>query len=120
MTLYTCNQNDPNPALVLSEPIEQPVRWLVSKLSQTFLCCSIAGHQGGSAQPRTPSFARAPICIGLFLQAQDKIRLTGLGILQVRARPARMGRNPGTGASIKIAASKRIAFRPAKELKEAV
>ena len=50
----------------------------------------------------------------------DKIRLTGLGILQVQARPARMGRNPATGASIKIAASKKIAFRPGKELKEAV
>jgi DNA-binding protein HU-beta len=54
------------------------------------------------------------------LKKGDKIRLTGLGILQVRARPARMGRNPATGASIKIAARKRIAFRPAKELKEAV
>jgi DNA-binding protein HU-beta len=55
-----------------------------------------------------------------YLKKGDKIRLTGLGILQVRARPARMGRNPATGASIKIAASKKIAFRPAKELKEAV
>lgn len=54
------------------------------------------------------------------LQKGDKIRLTGLGILQVRARPARMGRNPATGESIKIAASKKIAFRPAKELKESV
>jgi DNA-binding protein HU-beta len=54
------------------------------------------------------------------LKKRDKIRLTGLGILQVRARDARMGRNPATGASIKIAASKKIAFRPAKELKEAV
>jgi DNA-binding protein HU-beta len=54
------------------------------------------------------------------LKKGDKIRLTGLGILQVRARPARMGRNPATGASIKIAASKKIAFRPAKELKETV
>ena len=44
----------------------------------------------------------------------------GFTKLQVRARPARMGRNPATGASIKIAASKKIAFRPAKELKEAV
>jgi DNA-binding protein HU-beta len=50
----------------------------------------------------------------------DKIRLTGLGILQVRSREARMGRNPATGESIQIAASKKIAFRPAKELKEAV
>ena len=55
-----------------------------------------------------------------YLKQGDKIRLTGLGILQVRARPARMGRNPATGASIKIAASRKIAFRPAKELKEAV
>jgi DNA-binding protein HU-beta len=41
------------------------------------------------------------------LKEGDKIRLTGLGILQVRERPARMGRNPATGESIKIAASKR-------------
>jgi DNA-binding protein HU-beta len=54
------------------------------------------------------------------LKKGDKIRLTGLGILQIRARPARMGRNPATGEAIKIKASKKIAFRPAKELKEAV
>jgi DNA-binding protein HU-beta len=54
------------------------------------------------------------------LKKGDKIRLTGLGILQVRKRPARMGRNPATGAAIKIKASKKVAFRPAKELKEAV
>jgi DNA-binding protein HU-beta len=54
------------------------------------------------------------------LKNGDKIRLNGLGILQVRAREARMGRNPATGESIEIAASKKIAFRPAKELKEAV
>jgi DNA-binding protein HU-beta len=50
----------------------------------------------------------------------DKIRLSGLGILQVRSREARMGRNPATGESVQIAASKKIAFRPAKQLKEAV
>ncbi|MPR12240.1 HU family DNA-binding protein [Microvirga tunisiensis] len=54
------------------------------------------------------------------LKKGDKIRLSGLGILQVRKRAARMGRNPQTGEPIKIKASKKIAFRPAKELKEAV
>jgi DNA-binding protein HU-beta len=54
------------------------------------------------------------------LKKGDKIRLTGLGILQVRKRAARTGRNPQTGEPIKIKASKKIAFRPAKELKEAV
>jgi DNA-binding protein HU-beta len=54
------------------------------------------------------------------LKKGDKIRLSGLGILQVRKRAARMGRNPATGAAIKIKASKKIAFRAAKELKEAM
>jgi DNA-binding protein HU-beta len=54
------------------------------------------------------------------LKNGDKIRLTGLGILQVQKRAARMGRNPATGAAIQIAASQKIAFRPSKELKEVV
>ena len=54
------------------------------------------------------------------LKKGDKIRLTGLGILQVRKRGARMGRNPATGEAIKIKASKKVAFRVAKELKAAV
>ena len=54
------------------------------------------------------------------LKKGDKIRLSGLGILQVRKQAARTGRNPQTGEPIKIKASKKIAFRPAKELKEAV
>jgi DNA-binding protein HU-beta len=49
-----------------------------------------------------------------------KIRLNGIGILQVRKRAARMGRNPAIGEAIKIKASKKVAFRVAKELKEAV
>jgi DNA-binding protein HU-beta len=50
----------------------------------------------------------------------DKIRLSGLGILQVRDRPARTARNPATGEAVAVAASRKIAFRPAKELKDAV
>lgn len=49
-----------------------------------------------------------------------KVRITGLGILQVRKRAARMGRNPQTGEAIQIKASKKVAFRVAKDLKEAV
>ena len=54
------------------------------------------------------------------LKKGDKIRIAGLGVLQVRKRPARMGRNPATGEAIKIKASKKVAFRAAKELKEAI
>ena len=54
------------------------------------------------------------------LKKGRRIRLNGLGILQVRNRPARMGRNPATGEAIKIKASKKVAFRVAKDLKEAI
>jgi DNA-binding protein HU-beta len=54
------------------------------------------------------------------LKKGERIRIVGLGILQVRKRPARMGRNPATGEPIKIKASKKVAFRPAKELKLAI
>lgn len=54
------------------------------------------------------------------LKKGNRLRLSGLGILQVRKRAARMGRNPATGEAIKIKASKKVAFRAAKDLKEAV
>ena len=54
------------------------------------------------------------------LKKGDRIRLVGLGVLQVRKRAASMGRNPATGEPIQIKASKKVAFRASKELKEAI
>jgi len=54
------------------------------------------------------------------LKKGERVRIAGLGILQVRKRAARMGRNPATGEAIKIKASKKVAFRAAKELKLAI
>ena len=58
--------------------------------------------------------------VGGHLKKGRRIRFNGLGILQVRKRAARMGRNPATGEAIKIKASKKVAFRAAKDLKEAI
>jgi len=54
------------------------------------------------------------------LKEGDRLRISGRGVLEVKSRPARIGRNPATGAAIQIQASKKIAFWAAKELKEAV
>lgn len=54
------------------------------------------------------------------LKKGARIRIGGLGILRVRNRAARMGRNPKTGEAIQIKASKKVAFRAAKDLKEAI
>lgn len=54
------------------------------------------------------------------LKKGERVKLAGLGILQVRKRGARMGRNPATGEPIQIKASKKVAFRAAKDLKMAI
>jgi DNA-binding protein HU-beta len=54
------------------------------------------------------------------LKAGDRVRINGLGIIEVKDRPARMGRNPATGEAIQIKASKKIAFRASKELKDTI
>ncbi|MBM7071631.1 DNA-binding protein HU-beta [Shewanella sp. OPT22] len=54
------------------------------------------------------------------LKSGDKISLVGFGTFEVRERAARTGRNPQTGAEIKIAAAKVPAFKAGKALKDAV
>ena len=54
------------------------------------------------------------------LKKGERVKIAGLGILQVRNRAARMGRNPATGEAIQIKASKKVAFRATKELKMAI
>ena len=54
------------------------------------------------------------------LKKGERVKISGLGILLVRKRAARMGRNPMTGEAIKIKASKKVAFRAAKDLKMAI
>jgi len=58
--------------------------------------------------------------MGGYLKKGKKLRIPGLGIMQVRNRAARWGRNPATGERIRIKASKKVAFRVAKDLKERV
>jgi DNA-binding protein HU-beta len=52
--------------------------------------------------------------------AGNKVRIDKLGIMQMKDRAARKGRNPQTGEEIKIPASKKVAFRVASSLKERV
>ena len=50
----------------------------------------------------------------------DKVQISGFGTFEVRHRKARTGRNPRTGEPVEIAASNAPAFKPGKNLKEAV
>ena len=50
----------------------------------------------------------------------DEINLPGFGRFKVKDSPARQGRNPATGETIEIAASKKLGFSPAKQVKDAL
>ena len=58
--------------------------------------------------------------IGSALAGGDSVSLVGFGTFNVRHRAARMGRNPQTGASIQIQASKSVGFKAGKALKESL
>jgi DNA-binding protein HU-beta len=58
--------------------------------------------------------------IGRTLKKGDKVALVGFGVFSVRKRAARKGRNPKTGAEIRIAAGKSPAFKAGKGLKDSV
>lgn len=55
-----------------------------------------------------------------YKQAKNSFTLPGLGKLVLVSRKARMGRNPATGATIKIPAKKVVKFRVAKQAKDAI
>ena len=86
-----------------------------------------AGYNHGVAKKQAVEMFTGFVAdIGRVLKKGSKIRIPNLGTLQVRirpARPTRKGRNPATGEEIKIKASKaskKVAFRVAKGLSEAI
>jgi DNA-binding protein HU-beta len=92
----------------------------VTTVTTKHLAVSLAEQHGMPAKQAAALLADMFGGIVDRLKAGERVRIGGLGIIEVRNRPARMGRNPATGEAIKIKASKKIAFRAAKELKEAI
>ena len=58
--------------------------------------------------------------ISKHLKKGEQVKITRFGILRVRNRAARVGRNPATGEVIQIKASKKVAFRASLGLKMAI
>jgi len=84
------------------------------------LAADVSEMHGLSQKQANEVLSGVVAAIGKHLQKGARIRIAGLGTLEVRKRAARMGRNPATGEAIKIEASTKVAFRPAKDLNEAI
>src|SRR6202035_2038922 len=78
----------------------------------------IAEHGVGKSKECLDGLARGSIplgnCASRYGETDDAVRVSGLGIFNVAARPAREGRNPQTGETIQIAASKAVRFHAGK------
>ena len=89
-------------------------------MNKTELVSSIAAKAGLSKADSKKALDATIEAIAEALKAGDKVALVGFGTFEVRARAAREGKNPQTGAKIKIAATKVPAFKAGKALKDAV
>ena len=80
-----------------------------------------AAEKAGLSKKDTEAAVDAAIkAITEALAAGDKVQLVGFGSFEIRARAARIGRNPKTKEEIQIPATKVPAFKPGKALKDVV
>jgi DNA-binding protein HU-beta len=76
--------------------------------------------EGISKKQANQAFESMIEVIGMHLEKGDRVQVPGLGSFSVSSRAARTGRNPKTGESIPIAASKNVRFKAGKDLKDSV
>jgi DNA-binding protein HU-beta len=103
---------------VAAKAAAKPVKVELVTLRQ--LAGSIGEAHGISLKQANEVLAGTVALISEHLKKGARIRIAGLGTLEVRKRSARMGRNPATGEAIEIKASKKVAFRAAKDLSETI
>jgi DNA-binding protein HU-beta len=90
-------------------------------MNKAELIDAIAKQVSGVTKTNIAAVVDATVAtISAELTKGGKVQLIGFGTFETRARAAREGRNPKTGAALKIAASKTPAFSAGKSLKDAV
>ncbi len=63
---------------------------------------------------------RLLLCFKDVLKKEDRLKIGGFGVFEVRRRKARLGRNPKTGEKAEIKEGYTIKFKPGKTLKQAI
>jgi DNA-binding protein HU-beta len=89
-------------------------------VNKTELIEHIAAHADISKAAATRALESTIEAVTTTLKKGDSVSLVGFGTFEVTKREARNGRNPATGAAIKIKAAKVPKFRPGKALKDAL
>ena len=84
------------------------------------IAAEIAESQGLSKKQAEAVLTETATRISKGITKGQRVRFGALGIFSVKKLAARKGRNPATGEAIKIKASKKVAFRATKELKDSL
>lgn len=87
-------------------------------MTKADLIQTVASHGAGMTKKAAAELVDSLfMTVGKTIKKEGRFSYPGFGTWTVRSRKARKGRNPQTGAEIKIKASKTVGFKPAKELK---
>ena len=89
-------------------------------MNTTELIERVAGEHGVAKEHAKKILDSAFTAITAAASAGDEVSVTGFGRFKVSDRAARQGRNPGTGETITIAASRKLTFSPAKTIRDAL
>lgn len=89
-------------------------------MTKTELIAEVAEKAGLKKKDAEAAVAAVLTAVEEKLAAGEKVQLVGFGTFEVKERPEREGRNPATGETIKIAASKRPVFAAGKALRDKV
>lgn len=89
-------------------------------MNKTQLIEAMSAKTGDSKKATTEALNAFVEVVSEAMKNGDKVQLVGFGTFEVRNRAARKGKNPQTGAEIKIPACKAPAFKPGKALKDVV
>lgn len=89
-------------------------------MNKTDLSAAVVAKTGMTKKDAEKALTAVLDAISESLQTGEKVQIVGFGSFEVKARPARVARNPRTGEEIKIDASKAPVFKAGKALKDAV
>ena len=89
-------------------------------MTKTDLIAQVAANTEMSKKSAELAVNAAFEALGKAMAEGEKITISGFGTFEVRERAARTGRNPKTGETIQIAASKAVGFKAGKTIKEKV
>ena len=89
-------------------------------MTKTDLIAQVAANTEMSKKSAEMAVNAAFEALGKAMAEGEKISISGFGTFEVKERPEREGRNPATGATIKIAAAKRPVFTAGKALRDKV